>query len=356
MSTGIAPVQSAPPKPVVHDSGPLAHLFDTARFEHMYRIATAMARASLLPDHLKLDRTKKLLPDQQVASNCLLIVNQAVRWGMDPFAVAPETYVVGNKLGFQGKLVAAVVNSRSDMLRPLATRYNSAKGDAFACVVYGSRAAIPQEAHALLNQYAENEDRKALAKLDEMGVLAVRVSVGQAKTDNKMWHSDPEQKLFYTGATKWARRHAPELMLGVLTDDDLDRMRTMPAEELAGMPTTLDALANRFQPAAITQQQQTMPKCDDQGEIIEDEEPEQTEEETPQTEPVTEDQQPNAEAARQSQEAFQQWDIEITECDDYGELMKMVNEITNDQRLNPLAQNQLAETATGKARKIKAKK
>lgn len=231
---------------VVHDDGPLAHLFDSARFDHMQRIAKLMAQAPLMPDHLRLDRNKKPLSDAQATANCVLVVNQSFRWGIDPFAAAPETYVVGGKLGFQGKLVAAVINSRAGLVRPLGVKYNSGKGDAFGAVIYGSRTGeIPREAHSLLQRYAEQEDRVALNALDELGVLAVRITVGQAKTDNRMWVADPEQKLFYTGATKWARRHAPEIMLGVVTDDDLDRMRLTREIEPAASPLCLPSGGTR---------------------------------------------------------------------------------------------------------------
>ena len=39
-----------------------------------------------------------------------------------------------------------------------------------------------------------------------------------------MWTKDPRQKLIYSGVIKWARAHAPELILGVATDDDIDRI------------------------------------------------------------------------------------------------------------------------------------
>lgn len=55
----------------------------------------------------------------------------------------------------------------------------------------------------------------------------MKVRVGDAKTSNDMWKKDPRQKLIYTGAIKWARAHTPELILGVMTDDDIDRMRDM---------------------------------------------------------------------------------------------------------------------------------
>src|SRR4051812_12735664 len=87
-------------------------VLDTAKFEQMYRIAGAMAAATLIPEHLYKDKNGAFSPEE-VKANCFLIVNQATRWEMDPFSVMPETYVVGGKLGYQGKLVAAVVNSRA---------------------------------------------------------------------------------------------------------------------------------------------------------------------------------------------------------------------------------------------------
>ncbi len=81
----------APPKPdrlVVHDDGPIAYLFDSARFEQMKRIAIAMAHASLIPDHLHGNSADPKQRWEQTVGNCLLIVNQALRWNMDPFAVA----------------------------------------------------------------------------------------------------------------------------------------------------------------------------------------------------------------------------------------------------------------------------
>lgn len=35
-----------------------------------------------------------------------------------------------------------------------------------------------------------------------------------------MWTSDPDQKLWYSGVLKWARRHCPEVVLGVRAEDE----------------------------------------------------------------------------------------------------------------------------------------
>ena len=207
-----APAEQAPPPPdkrqvlVVQDDGPAAHLFDTAKFEQMQRIAKAMACASLIPEHLRGDRQdiqdvteRRVVEQLETIGNCMLIVNQATRWNLDPFAVAPESYVARGKLGFQGKLVAAVVNTRAGLAGRLSYTFTG-QGDGRTVTVSGRFA-------------DENEPR------------TVGLSVKQAKTEScEMWRTDPDQKLVYSGVAKWARRHCPEIMLGVLTDDDLDRM------------------------------------------------------------------------------------------------------------------------------------
>jgi hypothetical protein len=253
MTTAIAPngnlpAVAPPAKLVVQDTSATAYMFDTARFEQCYRIAKAMAQASLIPDHLTMDRAKKELPFDMIAGNCFMIVNQAIRWGMDPFALPAETYVVANKLGFQGKLIAAVINARAGLKKPLQVIYNSGRGDDLAAVVFGSREDIPKEAWPLLKKLAKEEDGEVYTDLMSMDVMCIRISVGQAKTTNDMWKKDPQQKLFYTGATKWARRHAPEIILGVLTDDDLDRMRH--TETLPEQPTLVEDITARLSASA----------------------------------------------------------------------------------------------------------
>src|SRR5215475_2748276 len=64
------------------------------------RLAKAMSDAKMLPKHLQGD-----------VGTCLMVVEQAMRWGMSPFAVAQCTSAIGGKLMFEGKLVAAAVES-----------------------------------------------------------------------------------------------------------------------------------------------------------------------------------------------------------------------------------------------------
>lgn len=218
----------------IRTDGPLANILDKDRFEQLQRVARMLSHQSFTPAHLK--GTNQ---DQTVA-NCFRVVNQAIRWGFDPFAVADETYVVHGRMGYQGKLVAAVLNTRASLpgrLRPL---YNTKKGTDFAVVVYSGQEPLSEQAKTALIEYADSGATQALQRLTLSGVLAVRLTVGQGMTKNEMWIKDPEQKLWYSGAIKFARRHCPEVIQGVLTDDDMDRIgeSTAPntqAEQVAEM-------------------------------------------------------------------------------------------------------------------------
>lgn len=200
MSTPITPTQAVTIAPkreirVVEDDSPLSFMMDSAKFEHCYRIAEAMSRASLLPKHLR-GATK-----EETAANCFLVVNQAMAWRLNAFLIAPETYEVGGKLGFQGKLVASVINTRAGIKNNLAFTFSGEKStDSYTVEVSGT--------------FVNEDEPRTLT-----------VSVGQAKTSNSMWTKDPEQKLCYTGAIRWARRYAPEVVLGVSTEEDLEAMR-----------------------------------------------------------------------------------------------------------------------------------
>ena len=185
-----APANSVSDRLVVQDDA--VALFDTAKFEHMYRIAKLMSSSDLVPGHLK---------DKE--ANCMLITQQALRWKMDPFALAVGTFVVSNKLGYEGKVVAAVVNTRAKLKERL--KYDiSGKGQECSVVVRGTFS-------------GETEERT----VDAYWAEGAAMSPHGAKWKQPGMES---QQLCYYAVRKWARRHCPELILGVLSDDEVEAM------------------------------------------------------------------------------------------------------------------------------------
>ena len=149
------------------------------------RLAEMMARGKLVPDHLR-----------NSPGDCLMVVEQAGRWGMSPFAVAQCTSVIQGKLMFEGKLVAAALHTSGALATRLAYDYS---GEGAGRVVRVSA---------------------VLAGEAEPRFVDVRLS--DAKTTNKMWTTQPDQQLAYHGARVWARRYAPEVMLGVYAPEEME--------------------------------------------------------------------------------------------------------------------------------------
>lgn len=161
-----------------------AGLVPTSMTEAM-KLAEMMASAKLVPKDL-----------QKSPADCLMVIQQAVRWQMDPFAVAQECSVIQGKLMHSGKLVAAVVNSRGNLAARLSFSYSGSNGDRTITV----------------SGRLQGED----------GPRTVEVRLGDAKTNNRVWQSQPDQQLMYHGCRVWARRHTPELMLGVWSPEEFD--------------------------------------------------------------------------------------------------------------------------------------
>lgn len=147
------------------------------------RMAEIMAQAKLVPTHLR-----------DSPGDCLLVINQALRWGLDPVTVAQATSVVQGKLCYEGKLVAAVLVST------------------------GAIKGRPKYEFS-----GEGMDRtiKITARTNDGEERTITGRVRDWRSNNRFWDSQPDDMLIYRGIRQWARRYAPEAMLGILTPDEM---------------------------------------------------------------------------------------------------------------------------------------
>lgn len=178
-------------------------VLDPVKFKQLQEVSKVMGLATLGMDHLKVrdPKTKAVLAGPTMA-NCFLVANQATMWGMNPFNVAPETYVVGGKLAYLGKLIAGVINSRAGLEGRLWHTFEG-EGDARSVTIHGT---------------FKGEERERTA------TLTVAQGKAASPTRHKMWDTDPDQKLIYSCSIRWARRHCPEVILGILTEDELEEV------------------------------------------------------------------------------------------------------------------------------------
>ncbi len=192
---------------VAYTGRPSELVTNRSLFKQMVSVARLMAGASLVPVHLR-----------DKPSDCFLIVSQAVRWGLDPFAVAQCSYVTKGKVGYEGKLIAAIVNTHPKMAGNLRYEFfGGEKGiDTKGVRVYGK----------LRGEAAERMIEGTYLEWATSG-------------DGTKWPSMPDQMLTYRGARVWARRHLPEAVLGLAS---IDEIKEQVAAELPAA-TVVDSLS-----------------------------------------------------------------------------------------------------------------
>lgn len=197
--------------------GTAAAIFSPEGMDRLVRFATLMADSkATVPAHLA-----------GKPADCLAVTMQAAQWGMNPFAVAQKTHVVNGTLGYEAQLVNAVVSSSN----LLATRLNY-KWDGDWSKVSGKTDKSPSLTVTVwATLKGESEPRTLTISMAQAGVR-----------NSPLWEQDPRQQLAYLCVKRWARLHAPDVLLGVYTPDELqeaaprvERDITPPASTASGM-------------------------------------------------------------------------------------------------------------------------
>lgn len=177
------------------------------------RFAEVMCRADIaLPKHLRGN-----------AGACMAVALQALEWQMSPFAVASKSYAVNGAIAYEAQLIAAVVNTRSGIKGRLKYEYRG-EGDDLSCRVTG------------------------ILDGDECEYETPPFSAITPK-NSPLWKSDPRQQLGYFAARSWARRHCPEVILGVYDRDEADNFGPTNAKDVTPLAQRL-AVARQEAPQA----------------------------------------------------------------------------------------------------------
>jgi hypothetical protein len=190
------------------------------------RLAEMMSTGRLVPQHL-----------QKSPGDCLMVVELAMRFRMSPFAVAQCTSVIQGKLMLEGKLVAAAINSSGVLEDRLSYDFAGA-----------------------------NDTRSVTVKGTMRGETSPRemtVTLKEAKTTNALWTKQPDQQLVYFGTRAWARRHAPEVMLGVYSPEEFPAADIPVRDTFAG--PTIEHAAPSAAPVRETSREQTDSRPPDLG-------------------------------------------------------------------------------------------
>ena len=150
--------------------------------QHAMSIAQAFATAKMVPQHFK-----------QSVGDCYIAVTMAHRFNMDVFLLMQELFIINGRPMLSGKLTAAICNH--NLAEPLTPTYSGEGNNRKITIVGRVAGRDPQ---------------------------SIEVTVAQVRTSNEQWQKNPDQMLFYAGSRMWARRYTPDVILGILFDDEAE--------------------------------------------------------------------------------------------------------------------------------------
>lgn len=191
-------------------------MFDTARFEHFQRAASALMHSSIMNPSIRGNSP------QQAFSNLMLLADQSDRWKLPLIAIVQETSIVHDKLVFSGKLIAAALQSSLGIkLFPWFT---------------GERGATDYRVYLSDVTWDDDSDEMLAGLKPGVQIRGRRIvdgSVGEwrtflkdGRTPNAAWTGAATQnQLIYRGSREWARRFESAHMLGVYGDDEIDQIQ-----------------------------------------------------------------------------------------------------------------------------------
>lgn len=165
---------------------------------------------------------------------CLAVTMQAMRWNMDPFALAQKTYTVNADapVAYEGQAIIAALNNSP----LLATRLNFEWFGDWTKIVGKFKevtSKTKKDDEGNFKKYIvpdwNIEDERGLGVrvwatlVGEKEPRVMELLMTQVRTRNSgLWTEDPKQQIGYLSGRRWGRLHAPDVIMGVYTREELE--------------------------------------------------------------------------------------------------------------------------------------
>lgn len=174
-------------QPVILDS-----FSSMAAFESTWRMANALSKSQLIPINF-----------QNKPQDCLIAIDMSRRMGANPFMILQNMYIVHGKPAWSSQFLIACINS-CGKFSPLRYKQVGEKG----------KPSYGYIAYAIDNKYKEVLEGPAVT-------MEMAEKEGWASKAGSKWKTMPELMLRYRAATFFARMFAPELTMGMKTEEEV---------------------------------------------------------------------------------------------------------------------------------------
>lgn len=183
------------------ENTPVMPFSNSENFEMAQRMASALARSSLVPQAYQ---------GQAGLPNCLIALEMAQRVGISPFFVMQNMHIIHGRPSWSATYLIGAINT-SGKFSPLRfrleklgkTQFNKAEMDNICCTAYAT-------------ELATGERLEGPAVTMEMAVKE-----GWYGKNGSKWQTMPELMLRYRAAAFFSRLYCPEVAMGLHTAEEV---------------------------------------------------------------------------------------------------------------------------------------
>jgi hypothetical protein len=213
------------------------NFFDKDQFETMQRVCKLFANSELVPDMYKVSEKNPL---EKAMANCMIAIEMAQRIGASPLMIMQNMVIIYGRPSWSSKFLIATVNT-CGRFNPLQYRFTE-KGvlgkvdyteyeKVWDKNLYGGKGGYRNNAKTATFDGTKVMDIECVAfttakgsdKVLESSPISIRLAIQEGwytKAGSK-WQTMPKQMLMYRAASFWTNAYAPELSMGMKTEDEI---------------------------------------------------------------------------------------------------------------------------------------
>jgi hypothetical protein len=203
-------------------------------FDQLQRVAKALCASTLVPAQYRAFTEVKSYgkvtghtPNPAGLPNCVVALNMAMRMGADPLMVMQNLYVIEGRPSWSSQFIIAAINScgRFSPLRFEISEPGKSEKVKYTAVVWksGNKSEEPREVtiqHRTCRAWVI--EKETGDRLDGPTVsMQMAIDEGWLTKNGSKWQTMPEIMLRYRAASLFGRLYAPELLMGLQTQEEV---------------------------------------------------------------------------------------------------------------------------------------
>lgn len=255
-TTSLAAMQTSAVAAPKNDS-PMS-LLTGSGFDQLQRVAKALCASTLVPAQYRAFTEVKSYgkvtghtPNPAGLPNCVVALNMAMRMGADPLMVMQNLYVIEGRPSWSSQFIIAAINScgRFSPLRFDISEPSKEEVVKYKAVVWKNDKKTEEQRETTIQHRTCRAwviEKETGDRLDGPTVsMQMAIDEGWLTKNGSKWQTMPEIMLRYRAASLFGRLYAPELLMGLQTQEEVRDFIDATPDEAGNYTVDMNDLRNK---------------------------------------------------------------------------------------------------------------